>query len=355
MTVADGSGIGTIVQLGFAVADWANRGGGLSKKERRAIEAATNAGYSRRPYRGRAAYFTPSGQVTTERAVIRAGNQLIAAGPVTNMPGTITTVPDQGFVGPVPAPLPVPAPTTTPAPTVPDTLPRTLPSSVPGTVARVLARAAVLPWLIFYPSRTADDDTVPGPMPQPMPQRVPRGPTRRPRVRTVPRVPQLPDVWRPPQPRFPGDFDLPGPDTMPQTQPDARPQPTPTPTSWPTPTPTGWPRPSPTPRPTPAPRPPLWPYLLPYLPSPGTRSRPRVPTRQPTPTPTPTPATPTVPLTYFQPQPVTSPQPADPCQQTADRNRRRRKRDKCTNPITGKRTFTKGGRKFRSITRRLEC
>lgn len=81
MSAADvgAPGIGTIWSLGSGLARWLNRGGGLSEGERAAIAAANAAGYSRRPFRGRAAYFDPQGRITTERNVIRAGRAILSA------------------------------------------------------------------------------------------------------------------------------------------------------------------------------------------------------------------------------------------------------------------------------------
>lgn len=247
----------------------------------------------------------------------------------------------RGFVGPVP--------------TIPDTLPRTFPASttVAGTVARVLARAVALPWLIFFPSRTADDDTIPGPMPQPLPQ--PRGPSRRPRVRvrTIPDAPNIPGPYRPAQPRFPGDFERPGtnPDTVTQPQPGTRPAPSPAPV----PRPDTRPRPAPTPRPTPTPRAPSapgLPFWLPLLP----QLLPRVPSRLPN-RPLAAPLTPIqrAPVQYPQPLPLSVPIQARPSNCPPCETERKRRKRKCTNRITNRRTFTRGGSRFRTITRKLEC
>lgn len=254
----------------------------------------------------------------------------------------------QGFVGPVPAPAPRPAPL--PTPTIPDTLPRPLPRVPPSALPGVLARVLALPWLIFYPSRTADDDTVPGPMPQPIP---PRGPSRRPRVRTVPRAPTIPGPYRPPQPRFPSDFERPGadPDTVSLPRPGDRPAPSPRmPSPVPTPRPRSPTRPSPTPTPPPTGLP-FWVPLLPQL-------LPRVPGRLPTRISLPDTLTPPqrVPLQFPPAQPFAIPLQARPANCPPCEGQRQRKRQrKCTNPITSRRTFARGGAKFRTITRRLQC
>lgn len=250
----------------------------------------------------------------------------------------------QGFVGPIPAPLPRPAPL--PTPTIPDTLPRPLPRVPPSALPGVLARVLALPWLIFYPSRTADDDTVPGPMPQRIPT---RGPTRRPRVRTLPdRQP-----GRQPRPYFPDDFPMPGdrPDTVSLPRPDELPRPLP---RLPTPAPTPRPRSPTRPTPTPAPPPTGLPFWLPLLP----QLLPRIPGRLPNRIALPDTLTPPqrVPLQYPPAQPFAIPLQARPANCPPCENQRQRKRQrKCTNPITSRRTFARGGAKFRTITRKLQC
>lgn len=250
---------------------------------------------------------------------------------------------NQGFVGPVP--------------TIPDTLPRTVPRTVTRTVVSVLSRALALPWFIFYPSRTADDDEIEGPMPQPAPS---RGPPRRPVVRpgTRPAWPE-PDFYPQPRPRAPTrrprwrprPTEEPNPVLDPQPSPSRWPRTRPQPAPGTTPAPGRRPQPAPSTRPAPtAPRIP-WPQLLPYLPllAPTPTARPRTVPRPPDLQPD----RPTAPLTEFQPQPVRLPAAADPCAAQADRKRRRK--SECRNPVTSSRTFKRGGRKFRTITRRLEC
>lgn len=244
----------------------------------------------------------------------------------------------RGFVGPVPT---IPD-------TLPRTLPRTVPQTIPGTVARVLARAVALPWLIFYPSRTADDDTIPGPMPQPIP---PRGPSRRPRVRTVPRAPTVPGPYRPAQPRFPSDFErdpVQNPDTVSYPAPGTLPKPAPAPSPAPAQRPRSPRLPAPAPTPTPIGLP-FWVPLLPQL-------LPRVPSRLPN-RPLAAPLTPFQParVEYPQPQPFALPLQARPSNCPPCEQQRKRKRRTCTNRITNRRTFTRGGAKYRSITRKLEC
>lgn len=250
----------------------------------------------------------------------------------------------QGFVGPIPAPLPRPAPL--PTPTIPDTLPRPLPRVPPSALPGVLARVLALPWLIFYPSRTADDDTVPGPMPQRIPT---RGPTRRPRVRTLPDR----EPGRQPRPYFPDDFPMPGdrPDTVSLPRPGDIPRPLP---RLPTPAPTPRPRSPTRPSPTPAPPPTGLPFWLPLLP----QLLPRIPGRLPNRIALPDTLTPPqrVPLQYRPAQPFAIPLQARPANCPPCENQRQRKRQrKCTNPITSRRTFARGGAKFRTITRKLQC
>lgn len=369
-------GVGTIIQLGFGVADWLNRGRGISREQRAQLDAARDAGYTRQ----RDGWRDPAGNRMLERDVFIVGRSLL------NPPASLPSVPDEtpaprrrtpggpGYrppawqVSPLPRPWIPPATDTEvyeferdsgisrgfvgPVPTIPDTMPRTVPArTIGGTVAAVLARAIALPWLIFYPSRTADDDVLGWPQPQPMP----RGPTRRPRIR----VPTLPDVLPPEapypvsQPRFPGDFErepsAPGarPDILTSPRPGTRPAPRPG-------TRPGT-RPAPVPTTAPTPRPPSpLPFLLPYLPllMPRVPPRPARPVQQLPRPPQFMPDRPTIPLTAFQPDAIRSPAPADPCATTETKKRRRRS---CTNPITSRRVFKKGRATYRTITRKLEC
>lgn len=243
----------------------------------------------------------------------------------------------QGFVGSIPE-------------AAPQVLPRVLPEILVGAARVVLGGVGA----IFFPSRTADDD-VWQPQPQPMPQ--PSGPRRRYRnkrpqpyawplpdfqgkwfpydipgavVRVDPRV--FGDPWEFPAPR---DLPAPAPLPMPAPVPAPRPTTTPRPTTAPTPTKSPWPDP--------------W-TLLPFLTQPGTAPRryrlPRNPSQ-------PDPLTPpqTGPLPFESPfaQPFNR---ADQCQCEKPR---KRKSDSCTNPVSSKRTFTRGGVKFRTITRKLTC
>jgi hypothetical protein len=81
------------------------------------------------------------------------------------------------------------------------------------------------------------------------------------------------------------------------------------------------------------------------------------PSRQPRNPFGPSPLTPTNPGGVESPQPFSFPQPyrADPCNCAAQDTKRKRKRDSCTNPISSKRTFSRGTAKYRTITRKLEC
>jgi len=386
---ADGSGIGTIIRAGFEFARWANRNTGWNAEERAAASAARSAGYvhTRRGWR------TPDGRLTLERDVLAAGRELSQAAPPVSRADTIGNAPAPAvpvvFVpgrdttaarrrrggGPGYRPSwwrtnpgwqaykdcirrgydPIECEELTRGPLPPVMIPPKAPPRVPVPSADVVSRAAVIARVlvrvggpligVLWPSRTADDDTIPGPMPQP--QRAPtRGPTRRPRVK-VADPPRLPDIWRYPQPRFPGDFEQPAPGQRPDilTQPAPGPRPLPAPA----PQPRTLPRPLPRPKPTPAPRAPSvpswWTYVVPTLPS----LLPRRPEREP--------LTPIqrAPLRYTAPQPFALPLQARPANCPPCEKERKRKRNKCTNPVTGRRTFTRNGTKFRTITRKLEC
>lgn len=231
-------------------------------------------------------------------------------------------------------------------PTVPD-----IPPAVRKRAVGVLARAVLRnPWLwIFWPSRTADDDTVAEPQPQP------KGPPRRPRIRpgtapawptpdfdpgVRPRAPKKRPKWRP----RPTEEPSPLPSDVPVTQPQPVPKPAPTPT----PTRPARPAPAPRPTPTPAKRFDPTPYLLPYLLQPKTPGAGPRGVSQPL---TPTQSTP---LEYAQPfaLPLQSrPSHCPPCTETRKRSRKKR----CRNPITSRRTFKRGGARFRTITRKLQC
>lgn len=237
--------------------------------------------------------------------VVAAGRQLPPpAAPTVSELGTL----NQSFVGVPPASVPdvvwrppstVPR-TPTPAPSP---VPRPAPAVDPRIVSpavRVLGRVLGLPFLIFFPSRTADDDTVPEgyPYPEPMPEPVPKGPPRRPVIRpdTAPAWP-APDWWNNPRPREP------------KKRPRWRPRPTEEPNPYAIPS-RELPWPAPIPRPTPAPT----------RPAPGTRPMPRapvapqiwpVPVMRPTPRPTPRPTTPRpIPFNPLQPMiPTPTPTP----------------------------------------------
>lgn len=240
---------------------------------------------------------------------------------------------DEAFVGPVPVPVkrtPVPV---RPSPDV------FRPASRVLAGARVLARIlGPLPY-IFWPSQTADDDTIPGPMPDQIPQR-PKGPLKRPVIIRAPTVPR-PDYPR--QPRFPDDFTRPG------TKPDILTRPAPGDFPKPASRPAPIPAPRPAPRPVTVPTPIGWPDVLPYL-MPLMQPRPRMPTR---PRFTSRPLTPpqNVPLQY--PVPLLQARPANcpPC----GKETKQRKKRKCSNPITSRRTFKRNGARYRTITRKLQC
>jgi len=241
---------------------------------------------------------------------------------------------DTAFVGPYPS-VPVGIPS------IPDVLPRVVTRVLPRIAVGVLSRVLWLPGLILFPSRTADDDIL---ISLPQPQQLPRGP----RTRTRRRV------------RAPYDPEYPvGPVKVPQRRPDDQPRQTPRdlPRDLPNPyiIPRPWeipkPRPGPRPVPLPSPRPGTpkqpnpWPYLIPLLTSiphdqPGRLTRPRDrPLQSPL----------DQPLPFAQP----IPQRADQCDCTQTKRKKRKKG--CVNPITSKRTFARGGAKFRTTTRKLIC
>ena len=256
-----------------------------------------------------------------------------------------------------PGNFPMPQPVRVPLPTVLPTILRTV--------------IGVLGW-ILYPSRTADDDTIPEAEPQP----IPKGPPRRPRVgNPQPYGWPLPDWYNYPRvrrPRMPGVLwprtDVPGrpapweyPEPAPSPEPATRPRPRPGDRTQPRgdPFPTGRPTPTPVPRTAP---PDLVPWLLPFL-RPGLRparpgARPGVPRPDVSNPFGPSPLTPSEPRGVDLPQQFEQPQfRADrcpPCQCT-ETQQRKRKKDSCTNPISSKRTFTRGGSRFRTITRKLQC
>lgn len=234
------------------------------------------------------------------------------------------------------------------------------------------AAGSVLGWILF-PSETSRDDVVLDPVLDPRAMPIPKGPPQRPRVgRPYPYAWPLPDFqgkWRKRGPRIPGVLyptDLPGglPRTLPRSVPAPRPQPAPLPPPQAMPQPRSVPRPSPrtaprgTPWPSPTPRTPprtaprptlptLLPYVLPFLfpsPSPRVTAQPR-PIAPPVQSPLPI----ENPLTAFNPYRV--PSRPDDCQ--CEKPRKRKKG--CTNPISSKRTFSRGGARFRTVTRRLQC
>ena len=240
----------------------------------------------------------------------------------------------QSFVGPYPR-VPIGGPS------IPDVLPRVLTRVLPRIAVGVLSRVLWLPGLILFPSRTADDDMV---ISLPQPQQLPRGPRTRTRRR----------VKAPYDPEYPvGPVKVPErrPDDDPRQRPRDLPRDLPNPYIIPRPWEIPKPRPGSRPVPAPAPRPGTpkqpspWPYLIPLLTSiphdqPGRLTRPRDrPLQSP----------------LDQPLPFTQPIPqrADQCDCTQTKRKKRKKG--CTNPITSKRTFTRGGAKFRTTTRKLQC
>jgi hypothetical protein len=232
-------------------------------------------------------------------------------------------------------------------------------STVVGAIGRFL------PWvLIFLPTETGD-------MPWYDP-RQPSGPKTRPRI---PRLPE-PETYPMPEPqpelepqpqraprRPPTDTPFPEPPMTPAQvpKPEERPQDYPDPTGDPWQWPQPGQRPAPRERPYPG-TPPIVPgpaptapptatpsgfpdWLLPLLfslpgaPSPG---RVQLPDVREAPEPTP--------LTAFQPQRV--PYETETCQ--CDKPKKRGKR-KCRNPVVSRRKSTRGGRRYITTTRRIEC
>jgi hypothetical protein len=205
--------------------------------------------------------------------------------------------------------------------------------------------------MILFPSRTADDDMIPAP----------HGPrTRVPSKRPQPYGWPLPDFqgrWRDPF-RIPAWIyeDFPAPLKIPAYVPTPQPVFVPSPTTYPVAIPTAQPFPIPTPTAVPTPwKIPSWigdlaPLLLPLaIPSARPASRPgriRLPQRDPLTGPQ------SVPIPSAFPQYLQPPTQADTCQCEAQR---KRKKKGCTNPVTSRRTTTRGGKKFRTITRYLKC
>lgn len=237
----------------------------------------------------------------------------------------------------------------------PGYFPQTMPRVTPGVViGSVLARVIGVLGSIFWPSTIGDDPWYPYGVPEPA-TKGPPSRNRRPRTQT----PDADDWynWGPDDfpPRVPGQV---YPETRPgtRTAPDTRGNPWPTPGT----------RPGTRPRPIPGTRPGTrpgtlprisWPDLLPYaipflMPRPGPSTRGvRLPDNPFGPDP----------LTPYEPRGVDSPQPfaqpysyrtdnCPPCEQ-----KRKRKRDTCTNPITSKRKFKRGSVKYQTITRKLKC
>lgn len=354
-------GIGTVIRAGFFAADALNRliGGGLNRQERAAIQTARAEGYTR----DRQGWISPDGVRMTERAVIAAVG---TRGPV--MPPAGTAPPYQSPIGrPGPTPPTMPRggtappyqspinadelrryveeqarrraaeaarPPRFPRPPVVDpnaTIARTVTSS-----ARILSGVAGIIAGILYPTPTSSSDTIPGPMPGDS-----RGPTRRPVIRPRPPLPvpgRIPDILAPPVPGIPAPVPA-----VPSEPVLTSPQPT-----GPTFDPADMPTPTAPPAPTPAtpslPR--NWAFLLPavipFL-APGSSSPPRVP------------LTPTQPGALQSPLTAAGPGNCPPCRCNDQRDKRKRKKDRCTNPITNRRTYTRGRTKFRTITRKLQC
>lgn len=234
-----------------------------------------------------------------------------------------------------------------------------MPTSVPNpdTVARGLP-AILNPWIwgvigVLLPSKIGDEP----PLPMPTQPGQPTGPRRRYRVirpTTLPRP--EPSAQPQPAPRpapVPTGVpdELPFPFPMPTAEPIPLPQPAPgrpLPGTAPrTPTPTRWPIPGPSVPPTPIPTKfDPWTLLPLLLTPPGAKpGRVRTPVQSPLPMDAPL----TSPFAYGVPSPRTG---EDQCDCT---KRKKRKKSHCTNPITRRTTRTRGGRRYRTITRRLDC
>lgn len=240
-----------------------------------------------------------------------------------------------------------------PLPRVP--LPRVPSPDVPGTrIPRVLPRILRplgLPFLIFWPSTIGKEapvrvDEIPR-----SPRPAPTGPPRRPVVRPPQPIPlpgQSPDTVTRPAPGQPSPEQVRRP----------QPRPEPPPVRVPVLDPTQLPRPQPIPTPTPSPR--TWPrpltvalpFALPFV----------LPLLSPSPRPAPSPiAAPgskpvfgPTPLTPLQPLGVSSPA-SEPDRCRCPKPERRRRDRQCRNKIVSSRKYTRGGRRYRTITRRLEC
>jgi len=349
--VGGGSVLGTVVETGFAVADWFNRRRGFTATQQAQADAARAAGYDRT----RAGWRDPDGRIVLERDVLRVGAGILA-GPVIappTIPGTAPTPAPpqpQPTIGRRPPPRdskrprrqPIrpgagmrdqpqprapggydPRATTRPPepkfptrPTINPNLPYYEPPRIWGPLLTRLFGVGAL----FWPTPTASDDTIPGRAPGSS-----RGPERRPRIRP-----------RPPVGAQPAPVPNPTIVSAPAPQPVPRPQPTPLelPEITVTTGPISLPQPATVPAPTPTVSP--WlaaPLLLPFvMPSPRLRdpltqqpltpgmpsssSPPRIP---PTLTPVITAGLP------FNSAPIPS---NDPCQQQRERERKKRKKRK---------------------------
>lgn len=235
----------------------------------------------------------------------------------------------------------------------PDVPPVVVPRVVlPGVLGSVLGTILGVLW----PSEIGPEL----PLPMPTQPGQPTGPRRRYRVRvpgrpaTVPEPQPLPQPQPAPRPRAPSarpgtaqprpvEVPLPLPDVSPVPAPGPRPTSRPNPVpAWPTPG-TGRPPAPSTPR-TRLPFDPL--QLLPLLLTPPAAKPGRV--RTPVQSPSPMDAPLTSPFAYGVP--------SRPGEDQCDcSKRKKRKRSTCTNPITRRTTTTRGGRRYRTITRRIDC
>lgn len=117
-------GVGQIVDLGFRVAKWINRGRGFNAEQQAAADAASRAGYRHT----RQGWIAPDGGRVLERTVLERGRQIIAAGG----PGTPGYIPDL---------TETPRPTTRPSPDV-TTRPRI--PRIPGRFGRIVENVATI-------------------------------------------------------------------------------------------------------------------------------------------------------------------------------------------------------------------
>lgn len=217
--------------------------------------------------------------------------------------------------------------------------------------------AALPPWAklllgVFWPSELGDSDLPDGAIPQPLP--IPKGPPRRPVIRppVAPAFPP-PDFQAPPRPRPPP---IRKPRIRPRTERDTRvrleeirvtAQRIPEPARIPAPARPASPSPTKIPTPT-------TPKVPPWLSDPLALLLPGL-LRQPQPARAPRPIS--LPLTPPQQAPLAYPLQL-PTRVTADQcqcEQPKRKRKQCSNPVVRRTKRTRGGRRFVTTTRRIDC